>query len=202
MEIKIDRLGKRFQHGWVFKELTHSFFQDHVYGVSGRNGSGKSTFLKIVSGLLSPTTGSIIYTHDQKTIPRDAIYTYVSIAAPYTDLIEEYSLEEMLAFHIQFKPSPILHTVKEWLNMLELGHAATRPLVQFSSGMKQRVKLGLAMYSTSSILLLDEPTSNLDEDAKSWLFDHLKKNLHGKVVLIASNETADFSLCSEILHLH
>ncbi len=202
MEIKIDRLGKRYQHGWVFKELSFTFLQDKVYGISGRNGSGKSTFLKIISGLLSPSSGSVGYRHHDKAVLRESIYTQVSVAAPYTDLIEEYSLNEMIAFHLRFKPSFLLPKVQDWIDMLDLGHAGSRPLIQFSSGMKQRVKLGLAMYSTSSILLLDEPTSNLDNAAKSWLFDHLKNNVTGKVVLIASNELSDFSLCSEMLHLH
>ncbi len=201
MEIKIDRLGKRYQHGWVFKDLSYTFKEGTVYGVAGRNGSGKSTFLKIISGLLSSTQGLIHYEHLHHLIHRASIYTQVSVAAPYTELIEECNLAEMIDFHIQFKPSKTLHSVSDWLDIMELQHARQRPLYQFSSGMKQRVKLALAMYSASKILILDEPTSNLDDAAKLWFFSHLEKNVEEKIVLIASNEIMDFKLCSEILQM-
>jgi len=85
--------------------------------------------------------------------------------------------------------------------MLELSNASSRPLLQFSSGMKQRVKLGLALYSSGDILLLDEPTSNLDDAAKAWFFTHLAKLRKDKLILIASNEAEDFKYCAEILRL-
>ena len=202
MEIEIDQLGKRFQHGWVFKNLHHLFQSNQIYGVSGRNGSGKSTFLKIVSGLLSPSIGKVNYSHLNQPIKREDIYTHVSIAAPYTDLIEEYNLHEMIAFHISLKPSDVFTSIDQWMDMLEFPTSLTRPLYQFSSGMKQRVKLGLALYSQSDIILLDEPTSNLDESAKAWFFDQLNKRRANKLIFIASNEDLDFKYCSEIISLN
>ena len=201
MEVRIDQLGKRYQHGWVFKDLSYIFKSDNIYGVAGRNGSGKSTFLKIISGLLSPSKGRIEYLIDGRLELRENIYSKVNIAAPYTDLIEELDLREMIRFHTKFKDSPVLTTAGQWLEMLELSNASSRPLLQFSSGMKQRVKLGLALYSSGDILLLDEPTSNLDDAAKAWFFTHLAKLRKDKLILIASNEAEDFKYCAEILRL-
>ena len=201
MEVRIDQLGKRYQHGWVFKDLSYIFKSDNIYGVAGRNGSGKSTFLKIISGLLSPSKGRIEYLIDGRLELRENIYSKVNIAAPYTDLIEELDLREMIRFHTKFKRAPVLTTAGQWLEMLELSNASSRPLLQFSSGMKQRVKLGLALYSSGDILLLDEPTSNLDDAAKAWFFTHLAKLRKDKLILIASNEAEDFKYCAEILRL-
>ncbi|MEP7321397.1 MAG: ATP-binding cassette domain-containing protein [Saprospiraceae bacterium] len=202
MEIEIDKLGKRFQQGWVFQNLSYRFKSDNVYGISGRNGSGKSTFLKIISGLLSPSTGSLTYLNHSTRIKREAIYAHVSVAAPYTDLIEEYNLPEMIAFHSGLKPSDRLLSVKDWLEMMDFSGMLTRPIYQFSSGMKQRVKLGLALHSRAEIIILDEPTSNLDENSKAWFFDQLNKCKENKIILIASNEASDFRYCEEILPMN
>lgn len=201
MEIKIDQIGKRFLHGWVFRNLNYTFRNSTVYGIAGRNGSGKSTFLKIISGLLTASEGKIIYEDFDQLIRREDIYRQVNIAAPYSELIEEYTLEELIQFHSQFKSSSLIKSTHDWIELMELRHAASRPVNQFSSGMKQRVKLGLAMYSDGKILILDEPTSNLDEKAKAWFLYHHEKTTTGKVVLIASNESEDFKLAREVIRL-
>lgn len=200
MEIEIDLLSKRFQHGWVFKNLSHQFKENLVYGIAGRNGSGKSTFLKIISGLLTPTEGTIRYSHLRQTINRENIYRYINIAAPYIDLIEEFTLEEMVQFHMKFRKTTLKHA-SDWIELMELKSASGRLLNHFSSGMKQRVRLALALYSNGEILILDEPTSNLDEEAKAWFFNHLESQKKSKTVLVASNEKEDFKFCSEILRL-
>lgn len=200
MEVEIDQISKRFQHGWVFKNLSHQFKSDQAYGIAGRNGSGKSTFLKIISGLLTPSAGKILYHHPGQKVNRENVYSFLNIAAPYIDLIEEFTLEEMVRFHMRFK-STSLSTVSDWIQVMELGAVSGRLLGHFSSGMKQRVRLALALYSKGDLLILDEPTSNLDEDAKDWFFKHLEQQKKNKVVLVASNEKEDFKFCSEILRL-
>jgi len=197
MEIIIDRLGKRYQHGWVFRNLSFHFKSNLIYGISGRNGSGKSTFLKIISGLLSPSEGNIEYSSDSTSIKREDVYKYLNVAAPYTELLEEYTLYEMIDFHSGFKPANQSWDTKNWIEMMQLDSSAHRPMSQFSSGMKQRVKLGLALYSKAKIIFLDEPTSNLDENAKTWFFQHLDQQRKNKLVFIASNEEVDFQFCGE-----
>ena len=196
MEITVDRLGKRYQHGWVFRNLSFLFQSNNIYGISGRNGSGKSTFLKIISGLLSATEGKIQYASGQGSVKREDIYHYLSVAAPYTELLEEFTLAEMIDFHTGFKPSDRFSDTAQWIEMMQLGSAAHRPMVQFSSGMKQRVKLVLALYSKDEIIFLDEPTSNLDENAKDWFFQHLDLQRQNKLIFIASNEEQDFKFCT------
>ncbi|HNR07267.1 MAG TPA: ABC transporter ATP-binding protein [Saprospiraceae bacterium] len=200
MEVRIDRLSKRYQHGWVFRDLTHDFRNHQCYGIAGRNGSGKSTFLKIISGLLSATRGEVNYHLGGQTVSRENIYQEVNVAAPYTDLIEEFTLREMVRFHCRFKPLSV-DRAEDWIEMTGLSRAADRPLAFYSSGMKQKVKLALAMYSRGSLLLLDEPTSNLDDNARSWFFDHLEKQKGNKTVFIASNEAEDFRMCEEVIRL-
>lgn len=201
MEIIVDRLGKRYQHGWVFRNLSFHFQSNSIYGVSGRNGSGKSTFLKIISGLLSPTEGKINYVSNDTSIKREDIYRYINAAAPYTELLEEYTLTEMIDFHTRFKQSDRFSGTKKWIEMMQLESSGNRPMSQYSSGMKQRVKLGLALYSNAKIIFLDEPTSNLDENAKAWFFQHLELQRQNKLIFIASNEEHDFQLCAEKIYL-
>jgi ABC-type multidrug transport system ATPase subunit len=200
MEVRIDRLSKRYQHGWVFRDLTHDFRNHRFYGIAGRNGSGKSTFLKIISGLLSPSRGKVSYHLGGQPVSREDIYQEVNVAAPYTDLIEEFTLREMVRFHCRFKPLNV-DGAEDWIEMTGLSKAADRPLAFYSSGMKQKVKLALALYSRGSLLLLDEPTSNLDDNARSWFFDHLEKQKGNKTVFIASNEAEDFRMCEEVIRL-
>lgn len=200
MEVRIDHLSKRYQHGWVLRDLTHEFRNNRIYGIAGRNGSGKSTFLKIISGLLSPTRGTVSYYREGQSVSRELIYQEVNVAAPYTDLIEEFTLREMIRFHCRFKP--LNGTGPDaWIEMTGLSKAADRTLAFYSSGMKQKVKLALALYSRGSILILDEPTSNLDENARSWFFDQMERQKGNKTVFIASNEADDFRLCEEVIRL-
>ena len=102
----------------------------------------------------------------------------------------------MIDFHTGFKPSDRFSDTAQWIEMMQLGSAAHRPMMQFSSGMKQRVKLGLALYSKAEIIFLDEPTSNLDENAKDWFFQHLDLQRQNKLIFIASNEEQDFKFCT------
>jgi methyl-galactoside transport system ATP-binding protein len=184
MEIEIDQLGKRYQHGWVFQNISYHFESGKVYGIAGRNGSGKSTFLKIISGLLSPTKGIVSYRSAGVSIKREDIYAHVSIAAPYTDLIEEYNLSEMISFHSGMKPSDVLTDAQQWITMLDFSHSVVRPLYQFSSGMKQRVKLGLALYSNTDIIILDEPTSSLTANEVESLFRIMRELKEQGVALV------------------
>jgi ABC-type multidrug transport system ATPase subunit len=202
MELRIEQLGKRFQQGWIFRDLSYHFHQNGCYGIAGRNGSGKSTLLKILSGLLSPSAGEVIYQRAGCEILREHIYTEVNVAAPYVELIEEYSLEEMVRFHIQFKGGQDPIIPDHWIDKMQLNPVRKRTLSQFSSGMKQRVKLGLALYSPGTLLFLDEPTSNLDENAKEWFYGELQNELSKKLIFIASNEAQDFQYTQQVVDLN
>jgi len=201
MEIILKDIGKRYLYEWIFKKIDIHFQPQYRYAILGSNGSGKSTFLKILSGHLSPTKGTIQHQQNQQAIDNDDLYKQISFAAPYIDLIEEFTLEEAIRFHQRFKNFRNNLTAENFLELIELKEAAKKEIRFFSSGMKQRLKLGLAICSDTSLLLLDEPTSNLDEKSIAWYNSFLNQFAEDRLVIIASNVKRDIANCSKQLDI-
>jgi ABC-type multidrug transport system ATPase subunit len=201
IEIHLKNVSKRYDFQWILKDLNASFSDDKVSAIAGSNGSGKSTLIKILSGFLSPSQGTVEYMIDQKIVKTAEIYRQISLVAPYTDLINEFTLEEMLRFHSTFKPMRKKLSVSEFQEIIQLKVQKDKQLFQFSSGMKQKIQLALSILSDTPILLLDEPTSFLDVNAKKWFAELLHQNTQNRCVIIASNDTFDLDLCSTALYL-
>lgn len=201
MQIVVENLGKKFNRDWIFRHLTTSFSTDVSYAITGSNGSGKSTLLQNLAGMLPPTEGKLNLKHNQKIINPDEIFSYLVIAAPYQELIEEFTLAEAVAFHTRFKPLKKGISIKDFVELIYLPKALHKPVKFFSSGMKQRLKLGLAFYSDTPILLLDEPTSNLDKTGIAWYSQQITQNLQNRIVIICSNQPYEYEFCKKILHI-
>lgn len=199
--IEADRISKKYGYQRVVEDFSMQFYSDHIYGISGRNGSGKSTLIKMLSGFLSPSSGSITYTMDGVNIPRKSVYPYLSLSGPYTDVIQEYTPEEMVRFHQKFKPFKVQMDYKTIEDIMELKGHRMKPVQYFSSGMKQKINLTLNVLSDTPFLLLDEPTSYLDAQAKSWFKKLLTNHAPNRVVIIASNDSIDLDLCQTILQI-
>ena len=195
MKILLDKLGKKFISQWVFKDITREIRPGSSLGITGPNGSGKSTLLRILSGWLSPSRGEIVYIKDSKNIENGDVYQYVDYAAPYLEMVEEFTLYEFLEFHFRFKKTRDNLTLSAIMELMYLEDNKNKYIRHFSSGMKQRLRLGLGFYSESPLFLLDEPTSNLDGKAKNWYFDQMSTILRRKTVIIASNQTEEYSFC-------
>ena len=220
VQIKLEDVGKRFRYEWIFKNLSTTFEGGKTYALLGSNGSGKSTLMKILSGHLSPSAGKITFTIDEEKQDEDNIYKHISYAAPYVELIEELTLTEMIQFHIKFKPlskgvlsdSKTL-TVNGLIEVLNFDKSRHKEIRFFSSGMKQRLKLALAICSDSPILLLDEPTTNLDAQGVAWYrqlmsrFTVSEGNLDSfgkegnRLTIIASNIEHDYDFCDKMLNI-
>ncbi|MDX2133175.1 MAG: ABC transporter ATP-binding protein [Saprospiraceae bacterium] len=201
VEIALEQLGKRFRFEWIFRNLTARLQPGDRWAVLGPNGSGKSTLLKILSGHLSPTKGRIhFFQHGQKTDP-GAVYRQVAYAAPYIELIEEFTLDEILLFQARLKPFMPGLNPQSIPELIELPGARHKSLKYFSSGMKQRVRLALAICSDTPVLLLDEPSTNLDKAAAAWFHALLDRYAEGRLVVIATNEQADVEACRQFLDI-
>lgn len=199
MQIEAKNLGKRFNLDWIFRNLNLHFYSDKSYAITGSNGSGKSTLLQILSGILPFSEGSLNYSKGQTLIEPDSIYQHLSLAAPYQELIEEFTLSEQIQFHLKFKKLKENLTKEELIHILQLEKSQNKEIRFFSSGMKQRLKLGLAMYSNTSMLLLDEPTTNLDAQGIDWYQYEIKKNLSNRLVIICSNQLHEYDFCDEVI---
>jgi len=201
VHIQLQNISKRYIYDWIIKDLSYTFAGGSITGVDGINGSGKSTLIKIISGWLSPSVGSINYLSDNIEISRSEIFKHVSIVAPYTDVIQEFDLTEMYDFHVKFKALKNIPDFDKFQSVVRVKKHSGKPLQYYSSGMKQRVQLALAILSETGLLLLDEPTAYLDKENKKWFYDLLSKNMNGRTVIISSNDMEDFQFCENVLNL-
>ena len=192
-------LGKRYQSDWIFRGLTRTFRAGSATAVLGPNGAGKSTLLNTLSGQLLPTEGSLTYARSGKPVPVEELPRHLAYAAPYLDLLEELTLTELLRFHTQFKSLRPGVSVDDLVGIMYLEGARQRLVREFSSGMKQRLKLGLALYADAPLLLLDEPTTNLDATGAAWFQEHVRATRAGRTVLLSSNMPAEYRFCDEEL---
>lgn len=197
MKIITEGLGKRFHLHWIFKDLNLTFEQGTSYAVIGANGSGKSTLLQVLSGTMPPSSGKVTYFKNEKSLHPDFFYQYISFASPFLELIEEFTLQELLEFHFRFKKTPSGLTPGDIIEKIGLTQAANLPLMFFSSGMRQRVKLALAFFSETPFLFLDEPTSNLDAQGIQWYLDEIRELLGKRLIMIASNQEYEYAFCKE-----
>ena len=193
MDIILDKIGKRFIHEWVFNDISIEIGHGSSWALTGPNGSGKSTLLQIISGYRLPSSGEIIYKNGEKRISGDEIFSKVSFASPYIELIEEFTMEEQLHFHYTWRETKF--TFDEIAGLFNIAHAMDKPVKYFSSGMKQRLKLAMAFCTESDILLLDEPTSNLDHAGIAAFDKSMETHINGRTVIIASNEPREYQNC-------
>lgn len=200
MRITLEHLGRRFNKEWIFREISYTFAQGQRYAILGPNGSGKSTLLSVLLGSLTPSEGKITYAEDQEILP-EHIFSHISLAAPYLDLVEEFTLQETIDFHFKFKNYQKGFDAAAVLEILALSKAQDKPLKYFSSGMKQRTKLALAVCADTPILVLDEPTSNLDAQGTDWYLGLIEKWAKNRMVLVGSNQAYEYEFCKHRLNI-
>jgi ABC-type multidrug transport system ATPase subunit len=187
VNISLHTAGKKFYHEWIFRRTNLEFTSAQKSVVLGPNGSGKSTLLQLIAGAIIPTEGSIVYRDGNYQIPPDEIYQSISFASPYLELIEEFTLEEIIRFNFRFKNSINNYSEKQILELSGLADKSGNIIKYFSSGMKQRVKLCLAILSHTPVLLLDEPCSNLDAGGISWYKSMIDEYGGDRIIIVASN---------------
>lgn len=201
MKICLKDAGRRFNQEWIFRNFTLEFINKGKYAILGPNGSGKSTLLSVISGSLAPSEGTISYHGDNKEVPVENIYQQLSYAAPYLDLVEEFTLQETINFHFKFKRFHPDIDATGLLGLLGLAKAQDKPLKYFSSGMKQRTKLALACCTDNPLLILDEPTSNLDVQGIAWYHGLIDRFTTEKLVFVGSNQESEYSFCDNLIHI-
>jgi len=198
MQITLTNTGKRYNREWIFRHVEYEFKPGRSYAITGSNGSGKSTLLQVIAGAVQHSEGDIQYRiKSPNPIPVGDAYKHISIATPYLELIEEMTATEMLSFHSTFKQ--FNRSIPEMLAELSLENAANKQVRYFSSGMKQRLKLAQAFFSNSPVLLLDEPTTNLDADGIALYLGLISKYAKEKLVIVSSNDKQEYSFCEEVI---
>lgn len=201
MQIALSNVSKRYRYEWVFKKINFTFESGEAYAITGPNGSGKSTLMRVLSAYLSPTKGTIQHYLATRKIEGERVYQHITYAAPYVDVIEEMTLYEQLQFHQKFKPFLTDITIEEILSLLAFQKGKNKQISHFSSGMKQRLKLALALCSKSSLILLDEPTTNLDRQGVDWYLNLVEQYKRDRTIIVASNVEEDYQFCDRLLDI-
>lgn len=197
MQILLSDTGKRFNRDWIFRNFSFQFNSSESYAITGPNGSGKSTLLQVIAGAVAASEGTVAYETGSKKVEGDEMFRFLSIAAPYQELIEEMTLAEFLHFHKTFKPFFSSISIEDIVSMIHLSGAAGKQIRYYSSGMKQRVKLAQAFFSDTPVLLLDEPCTNLDEDGIRLYHHLISEYSSNRIVIVSSNDVAEYGFCSQ-----
>jgi ABC-2 type transport system ATP-binding protein len=197
MQITLNNVGKRFNREWIFRHCSYQFLDNKKYAITGLNGSGKSTLLQVLSGSLSHNEGTVDFTLQQKPIENEQHFQHISLAAPYLELIEEMTAGEFLHFHKQFKLLTLPDI--EILEIAGLKKAINKQIRYYSSGMKQRLKLAQAFFCDTPVLLLDEPTTNLDAEGIELYRQLISNYTANKMVIISINDLMEYNFCDAVI---
>ncbi|MBD1385554.1 ATP-binding cassette domain-containing protein [Mucilaginibacter rigui] len=201
MNITLQNIGRRFNREWIFRGIDYTFENACKYAVLGANGSGKSTLLQVLNGSLVPSVGMLKYNDAGKEIEAAGIFNHLSLAAPYLEVIEEFSLNEMIDFHFKFKQFKNGMDKNAVADILNLEGSRNKLIKYFSSGMKQRLKLALAFCADTPMLMLDEPTSNLDTQGIDWYLGLVEKFSENRLTIVCSNQEHEYSFCNNRLSI-
>jgi ABC-type multidrug transport system ATPase subunit len=201
MTISLEHISKRFQRHWIFKDIDCTFNVPGTYALLGSNGSGKSTLLRIIAGIQAPSLGKVAYTVAGKIADHNSAFPQISFCAPGMEIVEELTLREFLSFHFSFKKSLQSFSKEQIIKIIGLADAADKPIGDYSSGMKQRVKLAQAIFSDTPALLLDEPCTNLDQQGVDQYRSWIEQYTRGRMVIVASNDVREYFFCKEQIAL-
>jgi len=202
MKISLTNCGKRFNREWIFRKFSYNFSSGQTYAITGPNGSGKSTLLQVIAGALVTSEGNITYQNGNAAeVSPDDAFRYISIAAPYLEVVEEMTLTEFLKFHQQFKPFLPGTDVDKAIARVGLASSAHKQIRYYSSGMKQRVKLIQAILSDVSCVLLDEPCTNLDAEGIGMYQQLIAEYQGSRTIIVSSNDLQEYGFCEHNIRI-
>ncbi len=200
--LEVNQLTKYFGRRLIFSNLNFRFSDNGIFGISGPNGSGKSTLVKILAGIIGANKGEVKHSLDGKEIIPEKIHNHIGFVSPYLVLYEEFSAEENLLLFakirgVEYDKSRVDYLFEKFLLLKRKDDLVKT----YSSGMKQRLKFIFALMHSPQLIILDEPTSNLDDEGKNSVYELIREEGKKNIVLVASNEKNDLEQCSETIFL-
>ncbi len=198
----LKNVRKNFGPLLVFDSISFELGIGDSLAITGKNGSGKSTLVKIIAGLLSQTSGEVIYHLNGKRIDKLDWFKYVGFVAPYLQIYDEFTGYENLEILAKLRGMKNYKTrVYDVLNRVNLFSRKDDLVRGYSSGMKQRLKYALALLHEPPLLILDEPTSNLDPEGVEMVWAIAEEQKRKGVLIIATNEPNELKMCEKIINL-
>lgn len=201
IKLTAENLTKKFNGKTIFENLNFELSRGSSTAITGRNGSGKSTLIKIIANLLMESSGKINLTVNGSAVKKENVYKYIGFVSPYLSLYDEFTGYENLKIisDIRANESCDIPGVLKRVGLYERRHDL---LKIYSSGMKQRLKIAFSLLHAPEIILLDEPTSNLDADGVKVVDDIAKEYTQNKILIIATNDEHEKSLCNNEINLN
>ena len=184
---RADKLTLRRGSQLIWNEATWEL-HGHA-AILGANGSGKSSTLSMLAGQLMPDSGTLTWSLGQQHVSPEQWMTSLSLSAPWSRLPSQMTVNEALTFHGAFRPfRPDQESCTSLLMSSGLKVPTDLPISRWSSGQRQRLELALALGTQSDVVLLDEPTSNLDADGVAWYQRVLERVGRASTIIVATNE--------------
>ena len=198
LSIEWKDLGKRFMLKWVIRNLSGEIPAGSHAVVKGENGSGKSTFGKLLVAATDATDGGLNWAAGSQAIKIDSVPQLIAWSAPFMEVPEDMEVGEVLEFHQKFRKSWDGLSLSEFASGAGLDKQLRSQVKTLSSGQKQRLRLVLAMGTEAGLVVLDEPCSNLDESGITWYGKALEKLVTKTTVVVCSNNRQEEHLDSAI----
>ncbi|MGB8657223.1 MAG: heme ABC exporter ATP-binding protein CcmA [Candidatus Zixiibacteriota bacterium] len=195
-------LGKWFGQRKVFDGVSFLMEEGESLVITGKNGSGKTTLLKILCGLTRPTEGEVILSSDGETIPQAKSRSAFGVVMPDLELYGELTARENLKYLSRIRGLFLREDeLREKIARMGLAGRDNDLVSSFSSGMRQRLKYAFALLHQPQILLLDEPSANLDQEGTALVDEIVQEHKERGIVVLATNEKADFKYGDQIVQL-
>ena len=192
MKLFVDKIGKKFGEKKIFQNISFELTSGKSAAIVGPNGSGKTTLVRIICGLLRPTNGEVIYIENEHPIELQRFHRSLGMVGPYLQLYEELTARENLTFFAKMKGiADAEGRISYLMNRLNLAGREDDPVKTYSSGMHQRLKYIFALLAEPEVLVLDEPTSNLDSDGINRVYEIMSEQKKDKILLFATNDQMD-----------
>jgi heme exporter protein A len=196
-------VAKDFNRRTIFQNVSFSLLSPSSLAITGKNGTGKSTLSKILVGLVGSTHGSISYTLNEKRIGIEVFKHYIGFVSPYLNLYDEFTALENLQILSRIRTTTRGNEsrMKEILGLVDLWQRRDDRIGTFSSGMKQRLKYAFALLHNPAVLILDEPTSNMDNEGIEFVRCVVRQQKKQGVLIIATNDRKEAGWCDQEIHL-
>ena len=193
----VDDLGKRFGRRVLFRQLAFALDGGQVLAVTGANGSGKSTLLRILAGVLRPSKGEVALHLHGRVLPSEKRPLHTGLVAPYLNVYDGFTAAENLEFLARARRLEGAEARRAAvLDLVGLADRADDLVATFSSGMKQRVKYAAALLAEPPLLLLDEPSANLDAAGLAMVERVVAhQRAAGRLLVLATNVAAETAGC-------
>jgi heme exporter protein A len=202
MQFSVQNIDKSFSGKQILKNISFEIAAGQSLALIGHNGSGKTTLIRILCGLSRADKGTVRFTQNGNIIEPEMFKNHFSLVGPYLQLYDELTAFENLNFVAGLKsikePSAKIYGL---IARVGLKGRAHDPVKAYSSGMKQRLKYAFALMSMPDILFLDEPTSNLDKDGVAKVYEIMKKQKEGKILIFATNDEQDLALADKVVQI-